>query len=108
MKATIKTGDSFALPVQFYDTATGEGLNITNDMIITAEIVNSSAQNIATPTIIKLDQSANAGMIVLEVPASITKLWKVGTAQLDIKLQIDDAIRHSQNIQFLIERSITQ
>ena len=108
MKATIKTGDSFALPVQFYDTATGEGLNITNDMIITAEIVNSSAQNIATPTIIKLDQSANAGMIVLEVPASITKLWKVGTAQLDIKLQIDEAIRHSQNIQFLIERSITQ
>ena len=108
MKATIKTGDSFALPVQFYDTATGEGLNITNDMIITAEIVNSSAQNIATPTIIKLDQSIHAGMIVLEVPASITKLWKVGTAQLDIKLQMNDAIRHSQNIQFLIERSITR
>ena len=108
MKATIKTGDSFALPIQFYDTTTGQGLSITNDMIITAEIVNSSAQNIATPTIIKLDQSANAGMIVLEVPATITKLWKVGTAQLDIKLQIDDAIRHSQNIQFLIERSITQ
>lgn len=107
MKATIKTGDSFALPIQFYDTNTKFGLRITDDMLITANIVNSTSQPIATPTIIKLDQGIQAGMIVLEVPATITKLWKVGTAQLDIKLQIGDAIRHSQNIQFVIERSIT-
>ena len=108
MKATIKIGDSFALPIQFYDTASGEGLSITDDMHITAEIVNSIAQNIATPIILKLDQGINAGMILLEVPSATTKFWKAGTAQLDIKLQMGEAIRHSQNIQFLIERSITK
>ncbi|MDO6643660.1 hypothetical protein [Acinetobacter guillouiae] len=40
MKVTIKIGDSFALPIQFYDTASREGLSIADDMHITAEIVN--------------------------------------------------------------------
>lgn len=108
MKALIKIGDSFALPVQFYDTATGEGLNITDNMLITAEIINSTAQTIATPTILKLDQGTNTGMIVLEVSTAITQLWKAGSAVLDIKLQMGDAVRHSQNIPFSIERSITK
>lgn len=108
MKATIKIGDSFTLPIQFYDTATGEGLTITDDMTITADIINSMGHAIAIPSISKLDQGINSGMILLEVPASTTQQWKVGSAQLDIKLQIRESVRHSQNIQFNIERSITQ
>ncbi|OTG68321.1 hypothetical protein B9T25_06465 [Acinetobacter sp. ANC 4470] len=107
--AYIKIGDSFAVPIQFYDTEQDVGMMITNDMNITAQIVNSSNEVIASPSItVYPDQVIDAGFILLEVPASLTRLWKVGTAQLDIKLEIDGNVRHSQNIQFRIERSITQ
>jgi hypothetical protein len=109
MNQTIKIGDSFALPIQFYDTDTKLGMAITNDMLISAQIINSQNQVIATPVItIYPDQVADAGFILLEVPASITQAWKAGSAQLDIKLSINDNVRHSQNIQFQVVRSITQ
>lgn len=104
MDMLIKTGDSFAVPIQFYDTKTDLGMVLSEDMLITATIINSSQQVIAEPVITLLDQ---VGMILLEVPISITKNWKVGTAQLDLKLEINGNVRHSQNIQFRIERSIT-
>ncbi len=62
MNQTIKIGDSFALPIQFYDTDTKLGMAITNDMLITAQIINSQNQVIATPVItIYPDQVADAG-----------------------------------------------
>ena len=73
-------------------------------MVISSQIANTSGQVIATPNISKL---AEAGMILLEVPASITQIWKVGKAQLDIKLIIENSVRHSQTLSFSIERSIT-
>ncbi|AMW79761.1 hypothetical protein AMD27_13215 [Acinetobacter sp. TGL-Y2] len=104
MKATIKIGDSFAVPIQFYDTKTNLGMMLNDDMKISATIINSSQHVIAKPVVTLLEQ---AGMILLEVPVSITKDWKIGTAQLDIKLEINDRVRHSENIQFQILRSIT-
>lgn len=105
---TIKIGNSFALPIQFYDIDTKLGMAITDDMSITAQIVNSSNQVIATPVVtIYPDQEADAGFILLEVPVSTTSTWKAGSAQLDIKLTIGENVRHSQNIQFQIVRSIT-
>ena len=104
MKAQIKIGDSFALPIQFYNTTNSEPVQITDDMQITCQIINSTGQTIAKPNISRLQE---LGMILLEVAASETQHWKVGSAQLDIKLQIHDQVRHSQNIQFSIERSIT-
>ena len=80
---------------------------ITDNMIITSQINNASGQFLASPTISKFDQITNAGMILLEVPAAVTQQWKIGSAMLDIKLQIEESIRHSQNIQFYVERSIT-
>lgn len=101
---SMKQGDSFTLPIQFYDTDTKLGMIITNEMVISSQIANSSGQVIATPTISKL---AEAGMILLEVPASITQNWKIGKAQLDIKLVIENSVRHSQTLTFNIERSVT-
>ena len=101
---TFKQGDTFSLPIQFYNTDTKLGMIITDEMIISSQIANSSGQVIATPNISKL---AEAGMILLEVPASITQNWKVGKAQLDIKLVIENSVRHSQTLSFSIERSIT-
>lgn len=100
----IKQGDSFSLPIQFYDTDKKLGMTITDEMIISSQIANTSGQIIATPIISKL---AETGMILLEVPALITKNWKVGKAQLDIKLVVEDSIKHSQTLTFNIERSIT-
>lgn len=51
---SIKVGDSFALPVQFYDTETKLGMTITDEMGISSQIANSSGQVIATPTISRL------------------------------------------------------
>ena len=102
---SIKQGDSFSLPIQFYDTTTQLGMTMSDEIRISSQIANTSGQIIATPTITKL---AETGMILLEVPASITQHWKVGQALLDIKLIFESSVRHSQTIQFSIERSITR
>ncbi|MEG2263724.1 MAG: hypothetical protein RSC68_05085 [Acinetobacter sp.] len=108
MNLTIKTGDSFTVPIQFYDTQTDQGFAIPVGAILEAKIINSAKQVIAVPQIsIDQDQVANAGFILLEVLPSITQMWKAGSAQLDIKMSINDQVRHSQTIQFLIEASIT-
>lgn len=51
MTNSIKIGDSFALPIQFYDIDTKLGMQITDDMLISAQIINSQNQVIATPVI---------------------------------------------------------
>lgn len=105
---TIKIGDSFAVPIQFYDKDTSEGYVIPDNAFLTAKIINSSKQIIAEPIVtIDLDQINNAGFILLEVASLITQSWKAGSAQLDIKLELNGQIRHSQTIHFLIEASIT-
>ena len=48
---SIKIGDSFALPIQFYDIDTTLRMQITDDMLISAQIINSQNQVIATPVI---------------------------------------------------------
>lgn len=108
MNAIFKIGDSFAVPIQFYDTQLDQGMMITQDMIITARIINAQNQTIAEPQItVYPDQNADKGMILLEVPVSQTERWKEGTAQMDIKLLMNGNVRHSQNISFRIVRSIT-
>lgn len=105
---SIKIGDSFAIPIQFYDTKTNKGFAIPDGAILSTKIVNSSKQVIAEPVIrIDQDQINNAGFIYIEVAPSITQDWKAGAAQLDIKLVLNGQVRHSQTIQFLIEASIT-
>lgn len=105
---SIKIGDSFAIPIQFYDTKTDKGFAIPDDAILSTKIVNSSKQVIAEPEIrIDQDQVNNAGFIYIEVAPSVTEGWKAGAAQLDIKMELNGQIRHSQTIQFLIEASIT-
>ncbi len=104
---TLKIGDSFNLPIQFYDAITGDGFVIPSDASVEAKIINSSKQTLAVPSIIKQDQFSNAGFIFLEVSPHETQNWKVGSALLDIKLTINGQVRHSQTIQFLIEASIS-
>lgn len=108
MNALFKIGDSFAIPVQFYNTETNQGLAITSEMVITSRIVNALNQTIAEPIItVYPNQATDTGMILLEVPVSKTYLWKEGIAQMDIKLSMNGNVRHSQNISFKIVRSIT-
>ncbi|MDV4263303.1 hypothetical protein ACG9XY_12310 [Acinetobacter seifertii] len=108
MNASFKIGDSFAVPIQFFNTETDQGLVITPDMVITSRIVNALNQTIAEPIVtVYPNQAKDTGMILLEVPASKTYLWKEGIAQMDIKLSMNGNVRHSENISFKIVRSIT-
>ena len=104
MKPIIKIGDSFSVQVQFFDTDNNAPMLLTDDMQITCQIINPNGNTIAIPTVRKLDE----GFILLEINAEETQQWKAGSAQLDIKLQINDQVRHSKNFQFWIERSITR
>ena len=104
MKPIIKIGDSFSVPVQFFNTDHNAPMVLTNDMQITCQIINANGNPVAIPTVKKLED----GFILLQVSADETQQWKAGSAQLDIKLQVNDQVRHSQNFQFWIERSITQ
>lgn len=108
MNPVFKIGDTFALPVQFINTETNDGLELTQDMEISAKIINSMNQIIATPAItVYPDQSENKGFILLEVDPLITNLWKAGSAMFDIKLMMNGQIKHSQDFKFQIQRSIT-
>lgn len=108
MNLIFKRGDSFTLPIQFYDTDNEIGLRLTTDMQITAQIITASKVTIAAPKVtIFEDQIISPGMILLEVLATETSQWPEGSAIMDIRLQIGEVVKHSQNIQFRIERSIT-
>ena len=84
MNQTIKIGDSFALPIQFYDTDTKLGMAITNDMLISAQIINSQNQVIATPVItIYPDQVARTSesvktmfALINQTEEQINELWE--------------------------------
>lgn len=52
MDPIFKNGDDFNVPIQFYDTETGVGLEITADMEISSRIIhNSTNRVIGTPTV---------------------------------------------------------
>ena len=103
MKPTIKIGDSFSVPIQFFDTDDNAPMLLTDEMHINCQIINTAGNTIAVPSVKKLEN----GFILLQVNAQETQQWKAGSAQLDIKLQVNNQVRHSQNFQFWIERSIT-
>ena len=105
---TFKQGDTFSLPIQFYDTEQNVGITLTPDMQISSTMINAAGKVIAEPNVAMYpDQIADAGMIVLHVAAALTEQWPVGMATMDIRLQIGDVVKHSHNFQFKIERSIS-
>lgn len=77
----INIGDSFDVPIQFVDSVTGEGVEITPNMVVTSSIVNTAGDVIATPVVTPYpDQVNNVGFILLSVPTSVTETWEVGKA----------------------------
>lgn len=99
-------GDTFSQPIQFTDKTTGEGIEITNAMVITASIATSFGEPIADCVVTPYpNQVTDKGFVLLEVLD--TTLWKVGTAEFDVKLVIGDKIKHSMKTPFKIIKGIT-
>lgn len=106
MSATIKAGDTFALPIQFKDADTGEIYPIPQNMTFMCQIRDMFDNIIAYPEV-KYTDIAN-GLITIYVHYSATADWKAGKAKLDIRAQVGDTRRHSADFVFTIERSITR
>lgn len=107
-KPYIKIGDSFDVPVQLIDTTTGEAVEITSSMTLTSKIIDLLGNTIATPTITPYpNQVQDKGFLLLTVSSSVTALWTVGKAKMDIKFELDDSVRHSQDFSFYIIEAIT-
>lgn len=104
----FKVGDTFHVPIKFFDTETDYPVEITPDMTVSCNIKLSSSRVIYSPVVTVLDQNINEnkGYVILSVDD--TTGWTVGQAVLDIKLIWGGSIRHSQDFKFNVVRSITQ
>lgn len=109
MASLFKIGDSFSVPFRFLDADTKEGISlIANQVNISASIANDLGKIIAKCSVFVCpDQEADAGKFILEVSHVITRGWKEGNAQMDIKVTMGDTVRHSGSIKFKIVKSIT-
>jgi hypothetical protein len=104
----FKIGDSFNIPMRFFDQTNNVGIPITPDITIDCKIVNSVGTVISSPIISPYtDQVADSGFFLLSVPSSQTSLWKIGIATLDLKITISDEVRHSHNFSFRVIKGIT-
>lgn len=105
---TFKIGDSFNVPIRFYDDTNKQGIPLTSEIIIDCKISDSIGNVFSTPEIVKYqDQVVDAGFFLLKVPSSETINWKSGIAILDLKIKIADEVRHSENFSFKILKGIT-
>lgn len=101
----FKIGDTFSVPVQFQ--VDGEPIEITSDMVFTCQIEDVSCNKVADVNVIpNPNQEDYKGFLLLEVEA--TTEWKQGLHRLDIKYQVEDSIKHSQELVFKVVRSITE
>lgn len=107
-KAYIKIGDSFDVPIQMVDSATGDGVEITPSMSFSCSIINLLGEVIATPTVTPYpDQVTDKGYMLLSVPTSVTSTWQVGKVKTDIKMTVGGSVRHSQEFSFYVVGAIT-
>lgn len=106
MSMQIKIGDTFALPVQFKDSDTGEPYPIPQNMTFMCQIRDMFDQVIAYPEVKYTDVSI--GLLTLYVHYNETSNWKAGKAKLDLRMQVGDSRKHSQDFLFNIVHSVTR
>lgn len=105
----FKIGDTFNVPMRFFDQTSETGIVITSDMVIECKIADYLGNVFAIPEIIPYpDQINNAGFFLLKADSVTTSTWKSGIATLDVKLTIENTeVRHSQNFSFRIIKGIS-
>ena len=104
---TIKTGNPFATYFVLRNGITREPIEITNEMVITCDLINSSGQKIATCEVVVMDQATQKGGVQLKVAHAITATWKTGTVTGDVKFAVNGVPTNSDNFSFKVIRSIT-
>ncbi|RYY79919.1 MAG: hypothetical protein EOO69_04435 [Moraxellaceae bacterium] len=101
------TGDTFDMPIQFYNTETNEPFEIPEDATFTAQLNNEYGNSIATLSAARVaDQVGFKGFINVTFPGSTTS-WPAGTARTDIRMYASSATHTSDPIVFKIRRSQT-
>lgn len=101
------TGDTFDIPVQFYDVDTNEAFEIPEDATFAAQLNDQYGKPIATLSATRVaDQVAFPGYINVTFTGS-TASWPVGTARTDIRMHAGNATHTSDPIVFKIRRSQT-
>lgn len=106
----LYTGDTFEFPIQFVKTDTGVdvGLELTDEMNITAAIADRNGDVIAQPTVTPYaDQSTNTGYALVTLPTGeSTENWTVGECEMQFEVSVNGKVKHSQKFKFLLEASI--
>lgn len=101
----FKQGDSFYLEIEMLDSQTNLPVEITNEYTISASLNNRFGVLVADFEIVEYDQLTNKGKFALSFDD--TTDWPLGLAKTDIKIVINNLIRHSKTIEFNIVRSET-
>lgn len=103
----FNAGDTFDMPIQFYDTATGDAFEIPDDAIFAAQLNDQYGNPIATLQAARIaDQVGFKGFINV-THGGLTNNWPAGTAKTDIRMTIGNVTHTSDPIVFKIRRSQT-
>lgn len=101
------TGDTFDMPIQFYDVDTDEAFEIPEDATFAAQLNDQYGNLIAALVATRVaDQVAFPGYINVSFSGS-TANWPAGTARTDIRMHAGNATHTSDPIVFKIRRSQT-
>ena len=102
MNPIFKRGDTFVMPIEFFEVETQQSLPIIGTL--TAAVIDSH-KLIHTDLVIQLaDQSLYPGKGIIS--CNNTSEWHTGLAYLDLKLEHNSMVKHTQDFKFYIERSI--
>ena len=103
----FKIGDTFDLPIQLCDATTGEGIPLSDQMQLTAQVRDCFGHLLCDLQVSPYPDQVNSSGYVLLSSLQGTSEWPTGIGQMDVKLVQYGAVRHSQTIEFNIVRSIT-
>ena len=105
---SIKVGDTFNAAIRIYDEFAKLPVVIDESITFASYVKDSIGNIIAVVEVQLYDQIESAGWISLYVPSSVTALWPVGHAYMDVRTIIDSkTIVTSDTIEFIIEPSLT-
>ena len=104
----IKIGDTLNIPVDWIDSETGEGILIDSNVSIECVFLTSYGVEFLPDIIIDPDQLNRRGKFQIRLLSSITETILPCIITTDLKVIVNDQVRHSADFSFEVRRSITQ
>lgn len=103
----IKTGSTFCLYLEVFNSSEGNGLSL-EDIKIKAIIVDANDEKVDDVDLEILDQNEYPGYVILTVHQDKTKFWKEGELFITVRLEIGEMVIKTESLKFFVEKDINE